>query len=805
MTRGAGGQNEIGPELGEALSVLRTEELLSVHRHDGVKQFFGRAVDFGYSFSVEETFQRWGREETLGDIVRVYRAFRPDVVVTMMPDGAGGGQHHQASARLAEEAVTLAGNPERFAEQLSAGLVPWTPRRLYRCPFSLDEGEEEAAIAIPVGEFDELLGMSYAEHGALARNNHRSQGMNAPGTPGSPPAWMIPSRPSGGRLFAGLSPGLGALSGLRENTGETPDHIYLSALADDAATAFRQSQWDEAADRVMEGLRYVRFVGAEARKGADPDRHLEFLLAREEEDWLDAASKAHWLVCRSRITAAPETSRTRGGALVLGDVDGLVTPGETFFVQTTVVQYQTSPVSIDRVELVAPAGWEVKALSEPLGLLSLNERRTWLHEVKVASDAPSSRPFWFRARPGDGRYEVDATAEDAMHPFRPPPLHVQVSYRSGPTQATLRRPVVHRSYDRRVGTHRNHDLQVVPGLSLRLRPQRMVLPLDGVRGDLEVTATLRNNFPRAVSADVSLQLPEGWSAKPPSASVSLGRENSERAVRFRLVPAETLERGSIIVEGVAKANGRTFDEGYRTIAYHHVQRRHVYERARVVLEVLSVRIAPDLRVGYVMGVGDEVPQAIAALGARVELLSAGELLSGKLSLYDAIVTGVRAYKARDDLITSNRRLLEYVREGGVLVVQYNKYEFNDSPVRAPILAALTGRTTGSRTRAHPCAFSCPNTRCFTIPTRSTRRDWNGWVQERGLYFLGTWDERYVPLLELEDPFDYNSGTKRGALVLARHGRGTYIYTGLGFFRQLPAGVAGAYRLFANLISLGKER
>ena len=811
LTRGAGGQNEIGPELGEALAVLRTEELLAVHRQDRVEQLFGSVVDFGYSFSVEETLEKWNREKTLADIVYVLRSFRPDVVVTMMPDGVGGGQHHQTSARLAQEAFRVSGDSERFPED---GLLPWAPLAIYQTPFTLHPKDRKRAIAIPVGQYDRLLGKSYAEHGALARNNHRCQGMNAPPVPGSPPAWVIPVEPRQQRfLFDGHecdgqhgSAGVGCLRSLgtlwRENIGESvpPELTRLAEVAEALPTAFRQLDPEEVTARILEGLRLVQNLRA-LRVYGPGRRHVRFLLAQEERDWLDAAEVAHHFACRAEVIELAGTSS--------GAADGLVTPGETFVVKTTLVEQGPTTIQDVSAEVLLSStpsdGWTTTCLSAPAPG-PLVGPATWTHELHVAADAAPTRPFWRRPRPDAGRRESLHAPRVKSLPFAPSIFQVTVQYESQGTRATLRRPIVHAFYDARVGKHRSHAIKVVPGISVAVEPRQVILPLsDGGTSStpraLRVTVT--NRFPRPTEVRLSFKLPPHWQIDPVTQTVAFERENAEKTVLFHVVPPPTLAPGTNVVQVQAEAEGKTYEEGYRVIDYHHIQARHLFEPARTLFQAFRVELPPGLKVGYVMGVGDDVPAAIEELGGRVTLLGAEELAGGDFSTYDAVVTGVRAYKDRQDLIASNTRLLDYVKAGGVLIVQYNKYELNRSQY-GPYPYTIHKPHDRVTSEQAPVRILVPDHRMFHAPNQIVPEDWNGWVQERGLYFLGSWDKRYVPLLKIQDPFEYNPGTKRGALVVASYGKGVYVYTGLSFFRQLPAGIPGAYRLFANLLSLGRK-
>ena len=296
-------------------------------------------------------------------------------------------------------------------------------------------------------------------------------------------------------------------------------------------------------------------------------------------------------------------------------------------------------------------------------------------------------------------------------------------------------------------------------------------------------------------------MPQGWTATPAEQPVTLSRPDESQTVRFVVKPASTTAAGEYHVRAVVTSAGKTFDRGYQVIEYPHIRRQHIYDAADATLKVIDVKTAPNLTVGYIMGVGDQVPPAIEQLGAKVELVSAEDLAWGNLSRFDAIVTGVRAYERRNDLRANNSRLLEYVNNGGTLIVQYNKFEFNDAQYGRIRPKVSNDRVTDEHAPIKVLAEADP---LLNAPNRISEDTWHGWVQERGLYFLGgDHDSRYRDLLELEDPFDYNKGPKRGALVEATYGKGRWVYVGLGLWRELPAGVDGAYQLLANLVSLGK--
>jgi len=347
------------------------------------------------------------------------------------------------------------------------------------------------------------------------------------------------------------------------------------------------------------------------------------------------------------------------------------------------------------------------------------------------------------------------------------------------------------------------ELQVVPRFSVRPVPDIAVMPL-GAAGDAkagrEIRVTVASGAKGRSGGTAALSLPAGWAASPARAPIEFAREDEAQTLRFTVTPPASVKPGSYAVRAAVSDGSRTFDSGYEVVEYPHTNRRQRIVPAETTVKVIDVKVVPGLRIGYVMGVGDLVPPAIEQLGAQVDLLDGDALAWGSLSRYDAIVTGVRAYERRADLRAHNQRLLDYVRAGGTLIVQYNKFEFNEAQYGPLPAKVSSSRVTDENA---PVRVLVPDDPVFTRPNRISGAAWAGWVQERGLYFLGEKDPAYIDLVEMEDPFPFNKGARRGALVAATVGKGRWIYVGLGLWRQLPAGTDGAYALLANLLGAGK--
>ena len=814
-TRGNGGQNEIGPELFEDLAVLRTEELAAAHRFDGAEQLFGKSIDFGYSFSVEETMTKWGHDEALSDFVRVIRSVRPDVVVGFIWGGEGGGQHHQATSKLTVEAFRAAADPARFPEQVKEGLRPWQAKKVYvTYRFMQMMGRQDAPI--PAGEhvvtvsgatYDPLLGRTYAEIGSEARSMHKCQGMNQllmlPGQDQVIRYKLIDSVVPGSvekdetSLFDGVDVGLRRLPAY---AGANPPAALVEAVdtiaadVDAAQKALDGQGAVAAASPLARGLAATRTLHAKlGSMGLDETARYEvaFRLAQKEKQFEQALLAAHGV-------------RTEA----LAD-DGVVIPGQKVKLMLRVANRGPEAVEVKQARVDGLTG----AAACQGGATAANKAWSCDVEASVAAGQRLSTPY-YTPRQDLRRYDFEADVPFGA-PTRPTPFRVALELVASGQSIVLDVPVQHRYENSLFVGEKRMEVQVVPAFGVAVDPVIAVVPAGpgvartgaraaAARGTSakarEIRVTVTNATKGAASADVSLDVPAGWTTTPAAAPVRFSREDEQVTVRFSLAPPAAVAPGHAEVKAKATSGGATYDQGVQVVEYPHTQRRHVVVPARVQVKVLDVKVAPHLTVGYVMGVGDEVPHAIEQLGARVELLDQEALAWGDLSRYDLIVTGVRAYERRGDLRANNQRLLDYAAAGGTVVVQYNKFEFNEAQYGPYPARVSSGRVTDETA---PVRTLVPTHPVFTSPNRIGPSAWEDWVQERGLYFLGERDAKYVDLVETEDPFEFNKGPKRGAFVEARVGKGRWMYLGLGLWRQLPAGTDGAYELLANILSLPK--
>jgi hypothetical protein len=816
--RGDGGQNEIGPELFRDMGVLRTSELLAAHRLDGAEQYFTRAIDYGYSFDPEEVIEKWGRKEIVGDYVRLFRTLRPDVVLTMNIQGRGGDRAHEATTVLVRESFRAAADPAMYPDQIKEGLRPWQARKLYFSGGFGGGGGRGGAPAAAVklapantAAYDPLLGRTYAEIGSDARASHKCQGMGGLG--------MMPGMAAGrggGRgagtyqlmdttisgqmakdetsLFDGIDTSLAAVA---QFAGPKPPEALtagLEAVVNDARRAqitFEAGNDAGTAEPVEDGLARLRAL--RARLGSlglsDSARYeIDFRLGNKERDYEEAVLAAHYLTFDA-----------------LAD-DGLVIAGQPVRLSIVAVNRGAVDVSVTGVEI---AGFDTPGRCQA-GPAKQDGAYSCAVEAHIPKSAQPTQPYFhddYWKHPSNAAINIFDPGVPFGVPFAPTPFRVTLHVKAGDVEVAKELPVEFRYVKDLYFGDKRMELNVVPAFSVRVTPELAVIPVaDGGAAkpiEREIHVSVTNGMKGKAQASAALELPAGWKATPASVSLSFGHEDESLSARFQITAPAQVKAGEYTLRAVvtSPATGdEKFAYGYQEIEYPHVQRRQVIDPAETALKVIDVKVAPNLNVGYIVGVGDQVPPALEQLGARVAFIDQDELAWGELSKHDVIVTGVRAYERRADLRAYNRRLLDYVERGGTVIVQYNKMEFNQAEY-GPYPAKVGGNRVCDETV--PVKVLVPAHPVFNYPNRIGPATWAGWVQERGLYFLGDKDAKYADLVSMTDSFKDNPGEKLGALVEGRYGKGRWIYLGLGLWRQLPAGTDGAYQLLANLISLPK--
>lgn len=821
--RGDGGQNEIGPELFRDIAVLRTSELLAAHRIDGAEQYFTRAIDYGYSFDPEEVIEKWGRKDIVGDYVRLIRTLRPDVVVTMNIQGRGGDRAHEATTILTREGFLAAGDPNQYPEQIAEGLHPWQPKKLYFSggvgavpaggrtgPPAPEPASNVKLTPVNTAAYDPLLGRTYQEIGTDARSYHKCQGMGSfiaplPGTAGGrggrgPAGYQLMETSIAGEkgkvekaLFDGIDT---ALTGIAQYAGPNPPAPLTSALnaiLDDAKLAqstFVAGNDPGTAAPIEAGLLAIRALRAQlAGMSLSDSAHYEidFRLNVKERDYEDALVAAHGLAFDA-----------------LAD-DGLVIPGQPVKLSINVQNHGASDVAIQSVSI---SGFTSPGSCSP-GAIKTNATFTCNVDAHIPSDAEPTTPYFndnYWKHPENHAIQIFRPDVPFGVPFAPTPFRVAFRLKAGAVEITRELPIEFRYVNDPFVADKRMELTVVPPFSVSIAPALMVVPAPAITSrtplQREVHVSVTSGTKGVAQVNLALALPPGWKAAPSSVPISFAHEDEAVSARFQVTAPARLKLGDYTLRAVVTSPGlpdKKFDSGYHPIEYPHVERRQVIKPAEIALKVIDVKTVPNLNVGYIVGVGDQVPAAIEQLGARVSFIDHDQLAWGDLSKYDAIITGVRAYERRDDLRAYNRRLLEYANNGGTVIVQYNKTEFNQADY-GPYPAKVSGNRVSDETV--PVKVLVPNDPIFNYPNKLGPATWAGWVQERGLYFLGEKDKRYIDLVAMTDSFKDNPGEKLGSLVEAKTGKGRWIYLGLGLWRQLPAGTEGAYQMLANLISLG---
>ena len=749
LTRGDGGQNLIGSELGAELGLIRTHELLQARSIDGGNQFFTRAVDFGYSKTADETFRKWGKDPILSDVVRVIRTFRPDVIITRFPpDERAGHGHHTASAMLAIEAMKLAGDPEAFPEQLEQGLVPWSPRSVYWNASvwwnpkldSLAETDPKY-LAYDIGGYDPLLGWSYNELGSIARSQHKSQGF-----------------------------------GVMVDRGSTKEYFYHLAgdRLDDGfffdQEGMRQDQeWDPKWSEILRSIEKNFSV-------EHPERSVSSLIALRKqlgqwknERWASIKIKELDKIILDCLGIYMEAVST----------DYSVVKGEEISIRYRILKRDnTIKVGLNRVRVndaLTPEQMDM--------VLPFNEFKEV--ELKFRVDLPISSPYWLR-NPYNELFQVD-DPRDIGKPVLHPDIMVKGYLRIEGEIIPFEVPVEYKWSDRVKGEQRRSTI-VTPGATVSfLDPMKVFPDQDTRKVKVEVRAFM-NEF----SGNLGLKVPEGWVVTPDLIPVDIPRKGEIKTFAFEVKPP----KGSTVADIRAvwmdpEVPARALSE----INYDHFPHQSLFPYSTCKL----VRVETDMDlnpVGYIAGAGDEVAEALRQLGYPVTMITESDFLQTDLSRFSTIITGIRAFNVHEWLRAGKGRLMDYVKNGGNLIVQYNTSGRWESSMEVGPYPFKISRERVTEEDAE-VRFIDPKHRLLNDPNKITQEDFSGWVQERGLYFADEWDPSYSPVISWHDT---DEPARLGGVLVAEYGKGTYIYTGISFFRQLPSGVPGAYRLLINMIS-----
>ena len=799
LNRGEGGQNVIGPEIFEPLGVIRTEELLQARRLDGGDQFFTSVMDYGFSKTRAEAAGIWGEQHTLGDMVRVIRLYRPLIVIARFTGTpADGHGQHQLAGYLTPIAFKAAADPKQFPEQIKEGLLPWQAKKLYVGQgFAARSDGEPANVTLPTGTYDPLLGRSYAEIASEGRSQHKSQQMGTIERRGAQSSGeklldsVVGKSSQESDIFQGIDTSIKGIARLTDDnsTGLTAKLAALQATAEKALKEYDSYSPQSIVSVLAKGVLEAR----EAKKAAG-NPYSKALIEEKENEFAKALQMASGIV----VDALSDTD-----TIVGGDSTGVS------------VKVFGDAAKIKNVSIAVPKGWTSASAAEP----KPEGGSTFFFRAEAASNssyfkisAPAgydlTQPYWLE-KPRSKNFTFDWTASDAVKnaPFQNQLATANIVMELGGVEITVNQPVEYRYADSIRGELRR-DLNVVPLASVSLDNNLLIVPAGKGTQKHKLVVSITNNSPKEIKGTTKINVPAGWTLSPASAPFDLARKGEKTAVSFEVTVPANAKVGSYDLTANAEVNGNVYDKTLTEIAYPHIQTHRLYKKANVLTQVVDLKVE-DVRVGYIMGSGDTVPDAIKRLGLNPVMLDENDLATGDLSQFDTIVVGIRASQVRPDYVANNGRLLDFVEKGGTLIVQYQQQAMiraNMLPYPAKMESVQNGIQRISNVRVTdetaPVKILVPGNPIFNFPNKIVDSDWDNWVQERNLYALTGLDSRYSALLSTSDP---DEDPVTGGLVYTKLGKGHFVYNAYSFFRQLPTGNPGAYRLFANLLSLPKSK
>ena len=735
LTRGDGGQNLIGTEQADFLGLVRTHELLAAREIDGAEQFFTRANDFGFSNPPEESFNFWNKKQILGDVVWVIRKFQPQVIITRFPeDSRAGHGNHIASAIIAHEAFIAAADPTQFPEQLKL-VKTWQARRLVWNTYNFNSINTTAAdqLQLQVGGYNALLGKSYGEIAALSRSQHRSQGFGSP-------AQRTPSTEYF-KHTAGVPAKKDLFEDIDFSLGRSPGMAAVQKLVTRVNANFLVSNPAASVPQLLELRRKVKGL---------PFRH-------ELLDQLIIACAGIWIE-----TTVPQPTYAMGDTLKV-QLQAILRSKLNFPVK---IQVSTP----DHKEQTAILGEEMEVLNFELS----------------AANVGSTQPYWLQKKHPLGHYIVDSLAYRGLAE-NPAPQIGDIKLSIGATTISVLRPLVYKFTDPAKGEF-YRPLVIAPPVTATLSETAYVFK----EGQTRKVMVQLQSFKGKLHGILKPKAPAGWIVYPEKLAISFNRKGEVKQATFELTPAGKINEGTLVME--VEVDGVVYNKGLQVIDYEHIPFQTLFPFAEAKIVSAKINIVGK-RIGYLNGAGDLVATALKQIGYEVTELDENQVIYGDLSSFDAIITGVRLYNINDRARAIQPKLMKYVADGGTLLQQYNV----NNPLKIEQLGPYPFKITRGRVTEEDAkvTFLAPGHQVLNYPHKITSHDFDGWVQERGLYFGDELDSRYTSILAMNDS---GKEPETGALFVANYGKGKYVYTGLSFFRELPAGVPGAFRLFINLIS-----
>ena len=754
LTRGDGGQNLIGSEIRELLGVIRTQELLAARNVDGGEQFFTRANDFGYSKHPDETLEIWNKEKVLSDVVWAIRTFKPDVIINRFNHETPGSTHghHTSSAMLSVEAFELANDSTQFTPQLKNTSI-WQPKRLFYNTsswFYKDNAAFEAAskdlIKFDIGEYYPQKGLSNNELASIASSQHLSQGFGRESTRGSQNEYLKflkgDSLQDKKDIFSGINTTWNRING----GGKIGDILY------DIEENFDFRNPSKHIAKLLEAYQKIELLEDEHWKNLKKKQILEIIEACAGL-YLEASAESNKGTPNSNIKVDFEVLNRSDITMTLASITSTI-DGETFVKQQTIIN---------------------------------NQEINFTQNIKLSVDEYSD-PYWLRKPAKLGMYTVDDPLLIGK-PETPSPAKIDFNLVIGNIPITFTKNIV-RKYAERDQGEIYEPFEILPLITTKLEDKVFIFSNEKEK-KVSVTVKAGANF---ISGKVTLKLPENWQVSPNEIAFNIEQKNDEETVEFMVSPPREASVGKM--EVIASYNGKEYTKELVEINYSHIPKQRILLNSEAKVVRLNIKKAGD-KIGYIKGAGDAVPESLRQIGYTVDEINPADINEDNLKSYDAIVLGIRAYNVVKELKFKQKYLLEYVEKGGNMIVQYNTNRGVD--VGSPYKLSLSrDRVTDEFADV---TILDSNHQLLNYPNKITDEDFKDWVQERGLYFPNAWDPNFTPLLSM---YDKGELPKNGSLLIAKYGKGNYIYTGLSFFRELPAGVSGAYKLFANMLSVKKR-
>ncbi|HZR64978.1 MAG TPA: PIG-L family deacetylase [Terriglobales bacterium] len=819
LTRGEGGQNKTGNTFSDELGILRVLELLAADRYYGVEDRFTRVADFGYSKTADETFQKWGGHDVpLSDIVRTIREFRPDVLIARFSGTeADGHGHHQASAILTKEAFRAAADPNRFSDQIKQGLLPWQPKKLYIgnvCGFGASTcPDENWTVKINTGEDDPLLGMSYVQFAIAGLRHQQSQGLGDIRIPSGPryafyrlvDSVLPNTKDDKGHekdFFDGIDTNIAAIAGTVDP--RAGDKIRQAAAKINLAEKSAPGKLDAVVAPLLSVLDLLN--GNANIQGKTPEQRTALVKVENEEQHV-----------RTAINLALNVELTASLVSPPGSVDHkampAISPGQNFAVKVTFHNGSPLPLRLDSVVLSGTVTDHGVAVDDRANQLPVASGQNYEHifQLRAPETVPFTKPGFHRNDPQrDSIYTIDQPQLMNTPFISALPAFARASFemvgvatpKSSAGLTTTNVPEISAPVTVPIknipGAPDKAELAVVPAFSVAIDPGDQVVPASGT-SPIKIHVKVSSNLEGPQNATVRLQAPPDSQTSPLQQPVSLSHRGDEKSLEFEFSPA-AMTQGGVKLRAVLSNGNMNYSESYTLVTREDLGSFYYFQPSVQRISIVDVKIPRNLKVGYIIGAGDDIPSVLRETGMNVTLIPADKIATENLSQFDTIVLGVRAYDTQPELVNNNKRLLDYVSNGGTLIVQNNNSvgDFNSGHF-TPYPADLS-RARVSVEEA-PVTILDPGNPIFHYPNEISQKDFDGWVQERGLYFMSSWDDHFKPLLSCHDPGEPD---QKGGLLVAKYGKGTYIYTGYSFFRQLPAGVPGAIRLFVNLVSAGHQ-